>query len=355
MSRPGATRFAALAGILTLWAGSVAAEPASTGEPPQEPADTESVQVAPQEGSPGADPAPGPAPEPTQAQPLEQAPQTSAAEVAPAAATKGADTTPDAASPLAATTPAAEDNPSPPPEVAEEAAPAKVASVRVEPFAGLGGGTRSFRRPTKEGAQRLPDAGFVAAEVGLRVGIWPQDAFGLDVLLRYQTSLGLTVTEPDRFSLPNQVSVRAERVELSVAPRLRLGEQPDDPAIALPIGFGVRTFWPEFRELTTPAYSLAGPLARLLLIATVVDGVSLQVGPEVHFITGIDRKVRVDGVESNGLALGVEAQLQFRINAQLALELTYRQSHASAPGRRSSGPDFEDVERYATARIAGTL
>ena len=160
----------------------------------------------------------------------------------------------------------------------------------------MGIGTRSFSRPTREGVQRLPDAVFPAVDVALRVHAWPHDGFSLGVLLRYQSSLGLTIEEQPPFALHNRVAARSARAELSVAPTFRLGSAGTAPALAVPVGFTLRSLWPEVHEMMTPGYSLIGPHLRLELVVPLGNVLALRVGPELQAIIAIDESIRADGV-----------------------------------------------------------
>ena len=241
-------------------------------------------------------------------------------------------------------------------EPADEPAPAAAGEpgVRVQASVGLGFGTRALRRPIDVGTQRLPDTAFAAAEVALQALAWPNDAFALGFLLRYQTSVGLTVEEMPLFALPTPVDVRAAHAEASVAPTVRLGDSAQSLRLAFPVGFTLRTFWPEVHEMMTPSYSLTGPHLRVELIIPIGDALALRLGPEAQWIVSIDEDVRLQGIAAQGLALGGEAVLSLELGSSFAIELTYRDSHAFAAST-VSGPTFEDVERFATGRFAGVF
>jgi hypothetical protein len=227
--------------------------------------------------------------------------------------------------------------------------------MQAQAFGGLGFGSRSFERPTPLGAQKLPTVFFPAADIGLRVMAWPKDRFSLEFLLRYQSSIGMTVDERPPFALPNQIAARVERGELSVAPTFRLGGSESAPAIAFPAGLEIRTFWPEVHESpSTAGYSLIGPHIRAELIAPLTSMLLLRFGPELQWIIAIDRSIREDGVANQGFSAGGEAMVQLRLGAVFALELCYRESHAFASST-NAGPIFSDVERYLSGRLSGTF
>jgi hypothetical protein len=227
--------------------------------------------------------------------------------------------------------------------------------LRAKAFGGIGFGSRSFVRPTPLGAQRLPTVFFPAVDIGLEVAAWPKDRFSLSFLLRYQSSVGLTVDERPPFALPNKIAARVERGELSVAPTFRLGSAESAPAIAFPAGLSIRTFWPEVHEsAATVGYSLIGPHLRAELIAQLTSVLQLRFGPELQWIIAIDRSIREDGVANQGYSAGGEAALHVQLGPVFGLELCYRESHAFASSTTAS-PIFSDVERFLSARLSGTF
>ena len=233
-------------------------------------------------------------------------------------------------------------------------APASGAAVEAQLSLGAGIGTRSFLRPTTLGAQRLNDVLFPAVDVGLALHAWPDDSFSLGVLLRYQSSLGLEIDERPLFGLPTSLDVRAERIEVSVAPTFRLGDSSTSVALGFPLGFAMRTFWPEANEFRTPGYSLAGPQLRAELIIPFSESFGLRLGPELIWALAIDDSITSQGVASQAIAIGGEAALHLQLGAVLGIELCYRESHAFASTTVTTAL-FEDVERFAVVRLVGSL
>jgi hypothetical protein len=226
--------------------------------------------------------------------------------------------------------------------------------VRFQAFAGAGIGTRSFRRPVRGmGVQRFDETRFPALDIGLRVTAWPTASFSLEFLLRYQTSIGMHIEQQPSFAFENDIAARSSRTELSVAPEFRLGDTPSSVALLFPIGFAMRTLWPEVHTLPIPGYTLAGPQARAELAIPFLDIVTLRFGPEVQWIVMIDKSLQDDRVGYQGVALGGEALLQVQITTLLGVELVYRESHALVP-TTVGGETFYDVERFFTARVSGT-
>jgi hypothetical protein len=226
--------------------------------------------------------------------------------------------------------------------------------LTVQVILGGGIGTRSFLRPTLMAPQRLPDALFPAVDTGLAVQFWPNDDVSLGLRVAYQSSLGLTIEEPTLFALPTDVGARAERVEFSLAPTFRLGDSPESVALAFPVGFGMRTLWPDATEFTTPGYSLAGPQLRVELIVPFSDALRLRLGPELLWAVALDQTLQDEGTASQAIAIGGEAALALQLGAVIGIELCYRESHGFASTTRTTAL-FEDVERFATLRLLGSL
>ena len=254
----------------------------------------------------------------------------------------------------------AESDAAPAPEADAEPATASepqqqppAASVAIQPFVGAGWTSRSFTRPTRLGAQRLPTAYAPAVEVGLRVVAWPSDPFSLVVLLHYQSAIGFEVTEFPPFALENKLSVRVERAELSVAPRWRLGGGARAAQLSVPIGMNIRTFFPSAHNFMTPGYSLMGPQLRVAVDLPLASALTLSIAPEGQWIMAIDDTLTREGVQGQGFALGGVAGLYLLLNDVWALALEYRESHALVAGSASSS--FEDTERYMTVRAQGTF
>ena len=240
-------------------------------------------------------------------------------------------------------------------ESAEEAAAAEPPgrTMRARAFFGGGFGSRALRRPVLGGTQRLDEVFFAAADVGVSVRLWPEDAFSLDVLIRYQTSLGLVIEERPLFALVNKVDVRSERAEVSVAPRIQLGNSAAGTRLAIPIGVSLRNFWPVDHHLMTPRYTLVGPHVRAELDVALSDVVRVRLGPEIQLFAIVGTDLLDLGVSSPGIALGGEAGIQIRFAEHFAFDLEFRQSwaRASAP----TEPSFLDTERFVTARLAGEM
>jgi hypothetical protein len=238
--------------------------------------------------------------------------------------------------------------------VLDEGPAEPVRDVVARAFIGGGVGSRTIRRPVVGGVQRIGTLYFPAADVGIAVRVFPREAFTLDVLAHYQTSLGLVVKEPVVFALDNEAQVRSEHAEISVAPGWQLGPSPSSPRVTIPVGVTLRNFWPADHHLQTPRYTLIGPEARLELQVVLGSFGRLRLGPEAHLYSIIGSDLTdLGGVSSPSFAIGAEAGLEFRLSSTFLLELEYRQSNAFASSKVSTS--FLDVEQFATIRLAGEM
>lgn len=225
-------------------------------------------------------------------------------------------------------------------------------SVRIEPYAGFGIATRSVRMPSTDGVLKVAPGVTPAAEVGLKVVVWPAADFSFFVNLIYQSALGFTVTERPPLSIEKEVRARSERVALEVAPRWRVAGGKLE--LAVPVGATVRTLWAEVHTSKTPSFSLVGPHARVELRVALSDMLSLRLAPELQYIMMVDRDLLTAGTTSQGMALGGDASLEAQLSEAWSIRIAYRESHASLGAARGS-VTFQDVERYLTLRVVGSF
>jgi hypothetical protein len=227
--------------------------------------------------------------------------------------------------------------------------PARALALRVG--AGLGVGSLSFVRPIPEGVQRLPETAFAAAEAFVQVHIAPKSSFSLQTLLAYQSSIGLTLRAAPLFGLPEEVPVRSQRFEFSVAPMLRFADSSQAVTLALPLGFAFRSVSPEAHQYRVLAHAFGGPLVRAELTVPLTELIRLRGGPELEWIAMIDPSLRRENVCCAGVAWGGQAAVEARVGEVFSVALAYRESHAAIPVIAR----FEEIERLVTARFSGEL
>jgi hypothetical protein len=232
-----------------------------------------------------------------------------------------------------------------------EETPAPSRGVALQVGAGLGVGSLSFTRPIPEGVQRLPQTPFAAAELFVRVHIAPKATLSLQTLVAYQSSLGLALRSEPLFGLPEEVPVRSQRLELSVAPVLRLADSASAVTLAFPLGFAFRSVSPEAHQYRVLAHAFGGPLLRAELSVPLTELIRLRGGPELEWIVMIDPSLRREKVCCQGVAWGGHAAVEARVGEIFSVALAYRESRAAIPVIAR----FEEVERLLTARFSGEL
>ena len=224
--------------------------------------------------------------------------------------------------------------------------------LKLNAGAGVGVGTLSFERPTPTGVQVLRETPFGAAELFVRTHIWPRAPLSLDVLLAYQSTFGLVMQLQPLFALPQNVDVRWQRGELSVAPVVRLGAAANAPALAFPTGFAFAALTPSGHAFSVKSFVLGGPNVRAELRMALGELVALRVGPEAQWIMLTDSTLRRAGACCGGFAVGAQAAIEARVGPVVRASIAYRQAHTFVP---AGAWRFKDVERFLTARLAGEI
>jgi hypothetical protein len=198
----------------------------------------------------------------------------------------------------------------------------------------------------------LPDTAFAATELALQAHVWPKEELSLAVLLAYQTSLGLELRLPTLFGLPEDVSVRLHRVELSAAPVIALGESSGPLSLAFPVGLVFRSLVPEVHQYDVVTHDLGGLLVRGELWLELGPWVALRAGPELQWLVLVDQSLREEGACCQGVALGGQAALALNAGPTWRVALTYHESRAFVP---AGDFRYRDIERLLIMRIAGEL
>jgi hypothetical protein len=199
---------------------------------------------------------------------------------------------------------------------------------------------------SNDGVRQL-DTGFVpAVDLHLAARVQGENLF-FGPVLGYQTSLTAQGSQvppnPDGQTL--STPIRTHRFELGVLPGYRFGSDSDSVTLALFVGYDLRAFASTI-ELRVPRYTLHGPVARLELEVPIGGVVVLHVAPELQMIASISHDLRSAGsVNNGGVALGGEASMRIVVTDWAAVQLAYRESHASA--NTGFGTAFKDVERFA--------
>jgi hypothetical protein len=216
----------------------------------------------------------------------------------------------------------------------------------------LGMGTLSFTRPTAEGIQRLGETPFAAAGLDLALTFSPKQSFSFDVLFAYQSSIAFSLRLEPLFALPERVSVRYQRMELSLAPTFLLGDSPESLALAVPVGIAYRAFLAETHQYERlEQYVMAGPFLRAELLAWLGERVKLRLGPELQWIGYVEADFAGGSTCCQGIAAAGQGAIEARVGPIVSVALSYRESRAFV----SSSRRFEDVERWLLAHVAGAF
>jgi hypothetical protein len=217
----------------------------------------------------------------------------------------------------------------------------------------LGAGRRDIDIPREGVVQQIRTDLFPVAGLGFALDHAASDAITVGLLVRYQTSVGLGISEQHTDGSVRPLDVRAHRLELAVAPTLRLDES-GSWALAASAGYGLANFRPDAHEIVTPAYSLAGPHLRLELRLAPWDGpIRLRVGPEIQWIAHVGQDLVDRGMASRGLGVGGEAAIEVALGQRWAIGASYREMRSWLDS--SQAQSFEDVARFVTASLSGKL
>lgn len=238
----------------------------------------------------------------------------------------------------------------PPQEQAPSAA--SRAPWSLELSAGLGAGSRELDLPRDGVVYQVRSGLFPAVELGFALSHDLSQDLTLGLLARYQSSLGLRLVEQLTDGSEHSRATRSHRLELGVAPTLRLDAQ-GRWALSAAVGFHVSELDPE-AHLITPSYFMAGPFLRVeLQLPLASDRLRLRIGPEAQWIAQIGQELLDRDVSAGGLGAGGTATLELVVARHWTVAVSYRElrSWLSSSQRGS----FEDVSRFMTARLSGTL
>jgi hypothetical protein len=224
-------------------------------------------------------------------------------------------------------------------------------TLRIRVHAGVGVGTRDVEWNADGRAERVELGAFPVFDLSLAVALRLSDSVALVPRIDYQSSLAFQEVEEARMSAPaDRVGVRAHRFAALLAlPILLAGD--GSVSIAPAMGLGVRNLRPEVHHLSTPAYSLTGPLAQLGVNVPVGELIALRIMPEAQWLF-VGAGLRERDVQDTGLSLGGEITLTVKVLNALSTELSYREAHALLSSLEG---DASDVERFVTLRAVAEL
>lgn len=219
-------------------------------------------------------------------------------------------------------------------------------------YAGLGIGSREHDLPQDGVVYQVRSGFFPALELGFELSHDLSEDLTLGLIARYQSSLGLDLVEKLTDGSEHSRATRSHQVELGFAPTLRLDAQ-GRWALAAAVGFHVSELDPE-AHLVTPSYFMAGPFLRVeLQLPLASDRVRLRIGPEAQWIAQVGQELLDRGVSAGGLGAGGTATLELVVARHWTVAASYRELRTWLDS--SQGRSFEDVSRFVTARLSGTM
>lgn len=213
---------------------------------------------------------------------------------------------------------------------------------------GFGAGWRGIEVPSEQGLQKLDSESFPALDLGVQGSVALSPVFSLGIETRYQTSLGLQAEETPAGGVPKSTSLRSHHARFGIVPGFRFAESPAAVSLDVLLGWEIRGLR-SVTELSTPGYTLHGPLLRAELAIPLVLLFELRFAPEFFYIVHITEELReLGGFRGGGYGIGGELTLAVSATRWLGFELGYRESHSFAPTYWSQS--FSDGERFVTLR-----
>lgn len=214
-----------------------------------------------------------------------------------------------------------------------------------------GFGMRELTLP-RDGLLFNVDTGvFPALGVGFQLDYHASRSVSVGLVARYQSSIGLVLSEQLSDGTQHDRKTRSHRVEVGLAPTLRLGQ--GGWAIAGALGYALSELDPE-NHLVTPSYHLAGPYLRATLqLPLGSERVRLRLGPEGHYVVQIGDELLALGVDTSGWGAGVSAALEVSFAERWTLAASYRELRFWLGGMQ--GARFSDASRFVTLQLQGAL
>jgi hypothetical protein len=223
---------------------------------------------------------------------------------------------------------------------------------RLRLAAGAGFGMRDLDLPRDGSVYETRTGVFPAIDVGFAL----DHAFSADLSLglraRYQTSVGLRITEHHTGGSERTQHLRSHRVEAALASSVRFDARGLWVLTAW-LGYGLCDLRPEV-HLETPGYGLGGPFLRAdLQLPLGTDRLRVRLGPEAQWIIQVGKELEHAGFATNGVGLGGAVTLEIVLSDRWSVDATYNELRAWLDSPQSQS--LQDVSRFVTARLTGAL
>jgi hypothetical protein len=231
-------------------------------------------------------------------------------------------------------------------------AAADAVSWSLDMSAGAGIGMRALDLPSDGVVYQTRTGVFPAADLAFELDHAPSNTFRIGLHARYQTSIGLHITEQHTDGSEHEQTARSNRVEVAIAPTLRFDDA-GQWALIGSLGWCFSELRPE-SHVFTPAYVLSGPFLRAeLLLPLGTERLRLRLGPEAQWIVQVGGELRERGMASSGLGAGGSAAIQLVIGGGWIVDATYRELHSWLDSPQAQS--LHDASRFVTARLTGSL
>lgn len=222
----------------------------------------------------------------------------------------------------------------------------------LELAAGAGIGMRDLDLPSDGVMYETRTGVFPAADLGFELDHTLGADFRIGLHVRYQTSIGLRITEMLSDGTQHVQDARSNRVELAIAPAVSFDDA-KQWTLVTSLGWGFSELRPE-SHVFTPAYVLSGPYLRVeLSLPLGTERLHLRLGPEAQWIVQVGGELRERGMASSGLGAGGSAAIQLMIASGWIVDATYRELHSWLDSPQTQS--LHDASRFVTVRLTGSL
>lgn len=227
----------------------------------------------------------------------------------------------------------------------------ELATWTMQLMAETGIGMREVELPRDGLLFQVSTGVFPALGLGFTIDHHPSKRFSIGLSARYQSSIGLVLTEQLTDGTKHPRNTRSHHFEIGLAPMLRLGDT--GWAIYGALGYALSELDPE-NHLVTPSYHLGGPFARVgLQLPLGAQSVRLRLESDGQLVMQMGDELLALGAETRGLGVGASAALDVSLGGRWTVAATFRELRYWLGTRQ--GPSFTDSARFVTVQLRGLL
>jgi len=212
-------------------------------------------------------------------------------------------------------------------------------------------GMRDVELPRDGLLSRVNTGIFPALGLGVALDFHASKRASLGLVARYQTSIGLVLTEQLTDGTQHERKTRSHHFEVGLAPTLRFGD--GGWALYGALGYAVSELDPE-NHLVTPSYHLAGPYLRVgLQLPLGSERLRLRLGPDGQLVVQVGDELLALHTDARGLGAGASASLEFSLGERWTLAVSFREQRFWLGTQQAQR--FTDAARFVTAQLRGML